>query len=80
MKTELGVLPTERGRWSDGASGEGKEGVNPSGTGLTRTCRCPNTPRTLSGYGEFNGYAGIPPTPYGGVCTRVGTNASATQN
>ena len=23
-----------------------------------------NTPRTLSGYGEFNGYAVIPPTPY----------------
>ena len=63
MPAELGVLPTERGRWSDGASGEGKEGVNPSGTGLTRTCRYLNTPRTLSGYGEFNGYAVIPPTP-----------------
>ena len=33
------MLPTERDRWSDGASGEGKEGVNPSGTGLTRACR-----------------------------------------
>ena len=64
MPTELDMLPTERDRWSDGASGEGKEGVNPSGTGLTRACRYLNTPRTLSGYGEFNGYAVIPPTPH----------------
>ena len=39
LPTELVSLPTERDRWSDGASGEGKEGVNPSGTGLTRACR-----------------------------------------
>ena len=62
LPTELGVLPTERGRWSAGGAGEGKEGASPSQTGIN-FMQVSNTPSTLSGYGEFNGYAVIPPTP-----------------
>ena len=60
-KIWVGSLPTERGRWSAGGAGEGKEGASPSQTGINFT-QLSNTPSTLSGYGEFNGYAGIPPT------------------